>query len=128
MPRTGRLLLSDKSIYHVVSRTALDGLPFGDFEKDEFLRIIKRFSSLYFVDVMGFCIMDNHFHGLICVWPEHKFTDEQIRERFEAFYGETREFVPGWMAYYRKKWSSLSEYVKEIKQVRQEVTFSIVGH
>ena len=116
MPRTGRLLLSQKCIYHVISRTALDGLPFGDFEKDEFLRIMKRFSFLYFVDVLGFSIMDNHFHILAWFLPEHEFSDEQIRERFEAFYGDSREFVPGLMAYYRNKLSSLSEYVKEIKQ------------
>ncbi len=61
MPRTPRLLLKHKAIYHMVSRTALDGLPFGDFEKDEFLRIIKRFSALCFVDVMGFTILDNIF-------------------------------------------------------------------
>ena len=42
MPRTGRLLLSQKGIYHVISRTAMDGLPFGGFEKDEFLRIIMN--------------------------------------------------------------------------------------
>ncbi len=69
MPRTGRLLLQQKAIYHVISRTALDGLPFGDFEKDEFLRIIKRFSSLYFVDVMGLSIMSNHF---LCGAPHKK--------------------------------------------------------
>ena len=57
MPRTSRMVTnSQKSYYHVISRTALDGLPFGDFEKDEFLRIIKRFSKLYLFDITGFCI------------------------------------------------------------------------
>ncbi|WP_459925670.1 hypothetical protein, partial [Desulfatiferula olefinivorans] len=35
MPRTTRMLIKDqKSVYHVITRTALDGLPFGPVEKD----------------------------------------------------------------------------------------------
>jgi putative transposase len=38
-------------------RTALDGYPFGDVEKDELVKIIKRFSRLFFVNVFGYCIL-----------------------------------------------------------------------
>jgi hypothetical protein len=38
-----------------MSRTALDGFPFGDVEKDELVKIIKKFSKLFFVEVFGFC-------------------------------------------------------------------------
>ena len=56
MPRTSRLIISDeKAIYHVMSRTALDGFPLKDVEKDFMLDLIKRFSSLYFVEILGFC-------------------------------------------------------------------------
>ena len=35
MPRTQRLIIHDQSTaYHVMSRTALDGLPLADIEKD----------------------------------------------------------------------------------------------
>jgi len=35
MPRTQRLIINDEStVYHVMSRTALDGFPLGDIEKD----------------------------------------------------------------------------------------------
>ncbi len=33
-----------------------------------------------------------------------------------AFYGDDDEFSEELIPYYRKKWSSLSEFVKEIKQ------------
>ena len=63
MPRYARMLISDeKAVYHVMSRTALDGFPFKDTEKDEIVRIVRKFSSIYFVEVLGYCIMDNHFH------------------------------------------------------------------
>ena len=35
MPRTTRLIIKDETaVYHVMSRTALDGFPLGDVEKD----------------------------------------------------------------------------------------------
>jgi putative transposase len=39
-------------------------------------RIIKKFSALYFADIMGFCVMGNPFHLLVKVRPDHDFTDE----------------------------------------------------
>jgi hypothetical protein len=40
-----------------MSRTALDGFPLGDIEKDFMLGLIRRYSSLYLVEVLGVCIM-----------------------------------------------------------------------
>ena len=37
MPRTSRMIVSDETaLYHVMSRTALDGFPIGDVEKKIF--------------------------------------------------------------------------------------------
>lgn len=46
-----------------------DGLPFKDVEKDELVRVIRRFSMVYAVEVLGFCIMGNYFHVLVEVEP-----------------------------------------------------------
>ena len=37
----------EKAVYHVMSRTALDGFPLKDVEKDFMLDLIKKFSLLY---------------------------------------------------------------------------------
>jgi hypothetical protein len=50
------------------------------------------------------------------MFPEHKYTDEDIQKRYENYYGDDRMFAPGWIPYLREKLSSLSEFVKEIKQ------------
>ena len=61
MPRTSRLIVTnEKAAYHVVSRTALDGFPLKDVEKDFMLDLLKRFSALYFTEILGFCLMGNH--------------------------------------------------------------------
>ena len=43
-------------VNHVISRTALPGLPIKDTDKDSLLGLINRLSRLYFVDVLGFAI------------------------------------------------------------------------
>ena len=119
MPRYARMIVSnEKAVYHIMSRTCLAGFPFGDVEKDEFVKIIKNFSGLYFVEVMGFCIMGNHFHLLIKMLPEHNFSDNEIRNRYLNFFGQDKEktFSEGHIAHYREKWGNLSEYIKDIKQ------------
>ncbi len=118
MPRTKRLIIGDETaVYHVMSRTALDGFPLGDIEKDFMLGLIRRYSSLYFVEILGFCLMGNHFHILVRMFPEHKFTDEDIKKRYVAFYGDDKTFPDGWIPSLREKLSNLSEFVREIKVV-----------
>ena len=117
MPRTRRLIINDETaVYHVMSRTALDGFPLGDVERDFMLDLIRRYSALYFVEILGFCLMGNHFHILVRMFPEHKYTDEDIQKRYENFYGDESMFASGWIPSLREKLSSLSEFVKEIKQ------------
>ena len=116
MPRTQRLKINDETtVYHVMSRTALNGFPLGDIEKDFMLDLIKRYAALYFVEILGFCLMGNHFHLLVKIFPEYKFADEDIKKRYEDFYGHDRSFAYGQVPALREKLSNLSEFVREIK-------------
>ena len=110
------IIPDEKTVYHVMSRSALGGYPFGDAEKDELVKILNRFKKLYFTEILGFCIMGNHFHLLVRMFPESYFTDEQIKDRYVKFYGDGHEFSELKIPDYRLKWASLSEFVKEIKQ------------
>ncbi len=116
MPRTQRMIIEDQStVYHVMSRTALDGFPLGDIEKDFMLDLIRRYAALYLVEILGFCLMGNHFHVLVRVIPEYKFSDEDILKRYMDFYGDERIFADGLVPTLRQKLSSLSEFIREIK-------------
>ncbi len=99
-----------------MSRTALDDFPFGDVEKDEFVKIIKKFSSIYFVEVIGHTILGNHFHLLLRMHPDSDYSDKEIRKRFMLLYGDEAVFDEKFIPHYREKWSSLSRFMQEIKQ------------
>ena len=116
MPRIPRMVINDETtVYHVMSRTALDGFPLGEIEKDFMLDIIKRYSALYLVEILGFCLMGNHFHILVKTIPGYKFTDRDIKKRYVNFYGDDRDFTNGLIPSLREKLSSLSEFIREIK-------------
>lgn len=117
MPRTSRMVIQDQTaIYHVMSRTALDGFPLKDFEKDYLVELIQRMSALFFTEIYGYCIMGNHFHLLVKMIPEHRFTDDEVKARLVRFYGEKRTPVEdGQLPTLREKLASLSEFVREIK-------------
>lgn len=52
MPRIARIKIKgEPAVYHVMSRTALDGFVPGDVEKDFLLNLIKRYSQLYFAEI-----------------------------------------------------------------------------
>jgi REP element-mobilizing transposase RayT len=79
------------------------------------LDLIRRYAALYLVEILGFCLMGNHFHLLVKVFPEYKFTDQDIRKRYVKFYGDDRTFAYGQIPSLREKLSNLSEFVREIK-------------
>ncbi|MBL7205352.1 MAG: hypothetical protein ISS63_13660 [Desulfobacteraceae bacterium] len=119
MPRIARLILKEEeAVYHVMSRTALDGYVLGDVEKDFLLKHIRRLAKVYFAEVLGFCIMGNHFHLLVRMETGRDKSSEEIRKRFKVYYGENekRELSEDLVPALREKWGSLSEFVKEIKQ------------
>ena len=116
MPRTSRLVISgEPAVYHVMSRTALDGFPIGDVEKDFLLKLIKRLSGLFFTEVMGFCLMGNHFHLLVKMLPESDLSDKAILKRLAAYHGDARAVEIDQLPFFRSKLASLSEYLREIK-------------
>ncbi|WP_462325829.1 transposase [Desulfoplanes sp.] len=117
MPRIARFVRSDvPTVYHVISRTALDGFPLEKPEKDYLLGLIRRLSRFYFVDVLGFCIMSNHFHLVTRMYTEDHFSNDQVRERLEKWFPEGREISDQTISRFRERWASLAKFVKDIKQ------------
>ncbi len=117
MPRLPRLLVPEiPTVYHVVSRTALDGLPFTARDKEDLLSRIKKLSEIYFTEILGFCLMDNHFHLLVRMFPADHVSDADLQARYMKKYGQETCYPAEKSSDLRQKWSSLSEFVKEIKE------------
>jgi len=119
MARIARMVVKgEPAVYHVMTRTALDGYVLGDVEKEYLLQVIKKLSSVYFSEVIGFSLMGSHFHLLTRMHQGKDYSDDEIKRRFLLYYGEgtQKELSKGQIPSFRAKWENLSEYVKEIKQ------------
>jgi len=120
MPRKPRLVVTgEPAVYHVMSRTALDGYVLGDAEKDHLLQLIQHYSAVYFAEVLSFCIMGNHFHLVVRMHPGEGYTDTEVRRRYSIYYQDDdrrEEPLSGQITMFRHKWEQLSEFIKEIKQ------------
>jgi len=120
MPRKPRLVVEGESaVYHVMSRTALDGFVLGDAEKDHLLQLIQHYSAVYFAEILSFCIMGNHFHLVVRMHPCEGYPDTEVRRRYSIYYQDDErreEPLSGQIAMFRHKWEQLSEFIKEIKQ------------
>jgi putative transposase len=49
------------------------------------------------------------------MFPDYKFTDDDIKKRYVSFYGNDRAFSYGLVPFLREKLSNLSEFIREIK-------------
>lgn len=118
MPRCSRMIIPDeKTCYHVLTRSALPGNPFDDQTKEEFVKIIRKYSKAYFVEVLGFSIMGSYFHLVLRTLPGEFFPDDEIKKRFSSLYGEGAEFTETMnLSFFRNKWSSISKFMQDIKQ------------
>jgi len=57
--------------HHCYNRVAGEAgyFPFGDAEKEYFVKLLKELTGFYVVEVMAFQVMSNHFH-VICRAPK----------------------------------------------------------
>ena len=86
MPRMARLVVKgEPAVYHVICRSALDGFALGDVEKEQFVKLLRELSSVYFVEVFGFSVMGNHVHVLLRMDTGEAVSDEEIRRRFRLY-------------------------------------------
>jgi len=106
----------EDAYYHIISRTVHQQYLLGDIEKEVFVKILKRFAEFYFVKVIGYCVMSNHFHLLIKMEPEHKYTDAEIEERVRRNVKLTEGNSIIDIKYYRKRLENISEYMRQVKQ------------
>ena len=122
--RQSRIFIKDKElVYHIISRTALDGYVLEKENKDYLLNLIYQLSNFYFMDVIAFCIMGNHFHLMVRNRFEKNFKDEEILNRLYNYYPKFRKKPKYWrrvfqlqLPFWREKLASISEFTKDLKQ------------
>ena len=106
----------DVAYYHVVSRTVGGEFLLGDVEKEKLLSVIMQFSMIYFVSVIGYCIMDNHFHLLVKTSSVSDVDDDELKQKLSKYNKiDSGDISEANLTKYKEKLTDISEYVKSIK-------------
>ncbi len=86
-----KLSPENHSYHHVVSRVVDRRHIFGPDEKTKFLSYVRRYEKFCKVRIIGYCLMDNHFHLLVRVpgRPEQRPTQQVLMEHVRSTLGET---------------------------------------
>jgi REP element-mobilizing transposase RayT len=126
------------AIYHCVSRVVNRERVFKRAERDEFVRLMRRYEAFSQVHVETYCVLSNHFHILVEVpaSPEDggaSWSDERLLKHLELIYDERKmaelrwelthlrsleneQAAEEWRArFFRRMWD-LSEFMKILKQ------------
>ncbi len=93
MPRVPRMKPECEAVFHLVSRTALEGLPFGDVEKDYLVELLRQLNRLCFAEQLGCVMISGYCRIFVRVRAGDTYTDEDIKKRFIRFFGTDREFL-----------------------------------
>jgi len=119
--RHARVKPSDQDTWHhCYNRTVgtAHDRPFSAADKEQFIRILLRVSTLYFVQPVAFQVMDNHFHLLLRT-PAQPPSEEETCRRYEAYYRGKRHLTPGTAAC--RRWQArlrdVSWYLRLIQQL-----------
>ena len=84
--------------------------PLQDVEKDYFVNLAKRKSRLYFTELLGFCIMGNHFRLLVRMLPGTYFTNKDIETGIRQYYENDRDISAGQIPTFLEKLESLPDF------------------
>ena len=81
---------SSPSKYHLIDRVVNRDYVLGRDEKNMFVYFMRKYAAFHDVQVLSYCIMDNHFHLLVEVPPKKKgaaipMSDEAFLACLKAF-------------------------------------------
>jgi hypothetical protein len=108
---------------------------FGDVEKAQFIRLMRKQAAFCGVDVLAYAVMSNHFHILLRVPCVSETDDETLLIRYRALYSDAFRslrapdpvvleelFEKGgdeadhWRQSLRKRMGDVSVFMRELKQ------------
>ena len=123
------------ALYHCVSRVVWREMALADGEKEQFVRMLRKWEAFAQVRVLTFCIMTNHFHLLVEVpeRPPQEPGDAALLEHLGLIYGAGKLAEICWelehhrsqgnhgaaealrQRFLRRMWD-LSSFMKDLKQ------------
>jgi len=108
------------TVHHLTSRIAHKVFFLNDEARNDFLSFVFRVTEFTGLDLLGWCVMTNHFHLLVHLPEPEEISDEEVRRRYDVLKGDgraTRVLLEAEdVAAQRKRMYNVGNYMKMIKQ------------
>jgi len=131
--RQARIKKRCEAFYHVTSRCALQAYLFKTDAKNMFIKMLRRAEVFSGVEIITYCVMDNHFHILVKVPERRDVSETELRGRISILYGDTKanqifkrwdslreaenpDLVQKEQAAFKARMYDISEFMKTFKQ------------
>lgn len=79
----------EDAVFHVISRMAFQSMNLGNAEKHMFRKMLEKQATFSGVQVLSYCLLDNHFHILLKIPHQPTLSDETLFKRYSALYDES---------------------------------------
>ena len=87
MARIPRIMITgEPTAYHIMSRTALEGYPMDDVDKDFFVEQVVKLSKLFFVEVFG--LVSGSDQAIILIFMGYRSKNRCFPYRYRCFRGQ----------------------------------------
>lgn len=76
--------------YHLISRVANRAFYLNEEERTRFVERMRRVAYFSCVEILSYCVMNNHFHILAYVPPPRELREDEVLARVQALYAGAR--------------------------------------
>ena len=81
------------TVHHLTSRIAHRAFFLKEDERNDFIDLMLRVSAFSGVELLGWCVLDNHFHICVYLPVPPSLTDEEILSRFRLLRGDASRLL-----------------------------------
>lgn len=135
MANSNKRVKEYETVHHLVSRIAHKVYFLKDDERKDFLEIVRRTAEFSGIQLLGWCVMGNHFHLLVYLPVPESIDEGEILRRYgvlkggkaasnqERLFAEWRmngdageKRVADWLEGQRRRMYNVGEFMKIVKQ------------
>ncbi len=124
MARLARVKIDEGgAYYHLCGRVAgVKGeYPLADKRcRRKIIDFIKSFSKVYCLEVLGFCILGNHYHLVVYMEPSRDMSRKELRARAELLYKDT--VLDGW---FEANWNRFHSRIFDVSELMRSLQSKI---
>ena len=81
------------TVHHLTSRIAHRAFFLKEEERNDFVDLMRRVSAFSGVELLGWCVLDNHFHIYVYLPVPMPLTDEEVLSRFRLLKGDASRLL-----------------------------------